>query len=133
MARSGALTATSLAAIFDMEPSPRSNGIPLAALHDARHVKLCSQLGQWKSYALVVDDRPAERLAFGGVAGGIFQRSPRDADRLGGDHWASLLEGAQSSRAGTLCAGDDLSRLGEFVFELFLPAQQIGLGNTYPV
>jgi hypothetical protein len=33
-----ALTAISLAASFDIEPSPRSNGTPLAAFHDARHV-----------------------------------------------------------------------------------------------
>src|ERR1019366_5868986 len=38
MARSVARTATSLAAIFDIEPSPRSNAIPLAAIHDARQV-----------------------------------------------------------------------------------------------
>ena len=38
MARSVALTATSLAAIFDIEPSPRSKGMLLAAIQEARQV-----------------------------------------------------------------------------------------------
>jgi hypothetical protein len=33
-----ALTATSLAASFDIEPSPRSKGTPLAAIQEARQV-----------------------------------------------------------------------------------------------
>ena len=38
MARSVALMATSLAASFDIEPSPRSKGTPLTAIHEARQV-----------------------------------------------------------------------------------------------
>ena len=38
MARSVVFTAISLAASLAIEPSPRSNGTPLAAIHDARQV-----------------------------------------------------------------------------------------------
>ncbi|MCW2687976.1 MAG: hypothetical protein JWR37_2866 [Mycobacterium sp.] len=38
MARSVVLTATSLAASLDIDPAPRSNGIPVAAIQDARNV-----------------------------------------------------------------------------------------------
>ena len=63
MARSVARTATSLAAIFDIEPSPRSNGDPLGGHpgrppgQQPRRVDLGGDLGQRKSDALVVDDR----------------------------------------------------------------------------
>lgn len=49
---------------------------------------------------------------------------------LAGGHRPGLLEGAQRRRPGPVPAGDGFAGLGEFVFEFFLSAKQIGFRDA---
>ncbi len=121
---------------WHIEPSPRSNGTPEAAIHDARQVSRRAassaggQVGERERDALVVDDRRAERLAPVGVLGGVFECGPGDSERLRGDHRPGLLEGAHGGRAGMLGALDRLAGLGQLVLELVLSAEQVLGGHA---
>src|ERR1700719_4408827 len=114
MARSLALTATSLAAILDIEPSPRPRGMLFAAIQDARHVNsraasiwvASSASGKAMPWLSMIGPPNASRWVAYVVA---YSSAARDADRLGRNHRTGLLEGAQRRRARTFPAGYRLS------------------------
>src|SRR5207302_1815891 len=75
-------------------------------------VDVGGQVGEREGDALVLDDRLAERLPGDRVVACELERGARDADRLGRDHRASPLEGAQRRRAAALHGGRGPALLG---------------------
>src|SRR5205814_1813111 len=71
-----------------------------------RGIELSGQLRERERDALLLEDRPAERLTLGRPIARELERGARDAERLSRNHRPGLLEGAErrGAAAAVRCA-----------------------------